>query len=352
MIQKKAMGDSHNFNRRVSYFEEAGRPLIEKPRCIFWEYLFLDKSSPLRSLLRHDTHVDFDAILGDIKITSRDSFQTGIASFVAESPITDVTSWLHAYGELLGLASVFGITDLHRENVLNIENRPRVIDIECLFWGAELPSETFLLSKNDFEWSKSIWASTPFRHLKTLSSPEVLQVLKGYDRVLEYMSLHAESLKKFFAKLDLGSYPVRLLIERTRDYRKAVDEAQYIQGMFLDEEVEQLERGDIPYFYGYSGQKQIYYFGPQQASLLLKARKPVVEEKLLRAFKMPKELLSSERLLRLKKQGIAEIVARLLNPKTLPFEEEGVKFFIEDSFLKISFKDLALQVKAHGASRG
>lgn len=353
VISKKALGDAHNFHRRVSYFEKAGEAFIEKPRCIFWEYLFLDKTSPLRCFLKNlKGDVDFDALLGDLKISTDDDFSTGVAQFVTETAITDETEWLSGYGELLGLVSVFGITDLHRENVLNIENRPRLIDIECLFWGAELPSETFLLSKNAFEWSKSVWLSTRFSGLRTLGVAEVVLILKGYRRLLDCMLQHCADLANFFATIPFRSHPLRVLIERTRDYRAAMEASEVSLNLFLEEELTQMRRGDIPYFYGFSGQQDIYFFESETRPKVLSSRKPLVEEKLRRAFKTPEELLNVERLMRLKKQGIVEIVVRLLNPESLPFSSSEIKMFIENGFLKIALEDLLLQVKYTGPARG
>lgn len=346
MIYSRAMGDAHNFNRRVSYFEEHGKGLLEKPRCMFWEYLFLDPNSSFRVFIRSlDNSVNFDKILGSVSISSQNNFSTGFAEFVKASSIIDANEWLRSYGELLAFVSAFGITDLHRENILNIENRPRLIDLECVFWGAELPSETFLLPKNDFDWSKSIWISTNFEGLNSLSGAQTESILLGYSSVLNCLNKYSDDLIHFFSTLPICHQPIRILIEPTRDYRNTMDNVEPSLDYILTEEAEQMLRGDIPYFFGFSGKREIYFYDTPDTKTVLRSRKPIIIEKLNRAFRTPEELLCRNRLLRLKKQGIVEIAVRLLDLETLPYKSTKGSFIFEDHYLKVLFEELALQVK-------
>src|SRR5690242_4955378 len=130
-----AIGDPHNFHLRVTLHEDQFGLFVQKPRTIYWEYLFLDHRSSFRKLLRSspkNSLIDFDNLLGNIHITSSDEFRTGFASHYQSIKPEINEVWFRRLGQLLGFVTIFGITDLHKNNVLASKNTFQLVDIECL----------------------------------------------------------------------------------------------------------------------------------------------------------------------------------------------------------------------------
>lgn len=323
-------GDQHNFGQRVSI---SATGLIYKPRCIYWEYLFFSPQSPLRKYLRYlssesKSLLDFDQILGDISIFSRSGFLEGEAEIV-ESILRPLDSRdLIQIGQLLGIAMVFGITDLHRGNLLITKLRAQIVDLECIFWDSQIPSETLLVPRNSIDWEKSFLGSIYGGGSEYFSEKLFFNFLSGFCEVMNFALKFGNNLKFFLQELDpyLRKYPIRILLRHTKQYYDYLKNEKAAE-QFFPEEIEQLERCDIPYFFGYSGQNTLCYYASPGVVKEVTNIPPRIRLKVRRAFCVPSTLVHRERLLKIYKQSVSEIVLRFIKIIEMPYKD---KLFIID----------------------
>lgn len=332
---------------------EGKEPLrLFKPRTVFWEYLFLDPTSPFRLFLNNlnqDTSLNFDHLLGRINVFSNDQYDSGEVSFFQCPTISPITcDWLNTYGQLLAFTSIFGITDLHSDNALVHSRGIQIVDIECLFWNIELPSETSLLPRTTEELKRCGLYFTGLVSLNSMTADEVKTILSGIEKIMVFFGRHLENIQNFFLQMEgeLRNHPIRILAKHTQEYRNYLDGRS--TRIFFNEEIEQLGRNDIPYFYGYIDSEDVYYFDTPSHVQKVQSRDSELDLKVRRAFKNPIELLSSERITRLHKQIIAEVTYRLLDFKDLPFESESFSVKSEDQYIKIKASKYLIQMKRKG----
>ncbi len=262
MVPRAPVGDSHNFGRRVTV--RANR--VAKPRAILWEWLVLCADSPLRALLRDASHEDdigpgaFD-FLPDLRFFPSRTEAGGEVQRVALEPLPRSSAasrrdLARVVGRALALFSWLGVSDLHWENlVVGLDPRGRVVfaplDVEMILADLSLPTETKLLPDADPEYA------------------DLCRHASGVRRVLPYLG---KPVAAVFAELPrLRETPIRVCLRSTGDYVRARSEP--IWPPLLDEESEQLARGDIPYFFRLYGQPGIHYYA--DASLRRTGRLPL-----------------------------------------------------------------------------
>ena len=267
----QALGDPHNFGKRVSLASEAE---IYKPRTLFWERLFLSSKSPLRTtvddlFLRTKARSPFLSV-PQLNFSVESADDGGKVERIALQPFSgkDLTeSFCDSVGRCLALLTALGIADLHQENIgLGISSDGQSIfmplDIESAFENYTLPSQTHILPSTNVV-PELCGLSNFVRLLNTefdfervlalcLGYLECLQVLIENDRVL------SESI---FAIEGLDRTPVRLFLRSTREYFGLLhNKAAPIEPPLFSSELEQLERGDIPYFFRFLSSHEILYY--------------------------------------------------------------------------------------------
>jgi hypothetical protein len=272
---RRPLGDSHNFGRRVRL--QGGR--IVKPRALLWEWLLLSADSPLRRLLDQAARQDelgddafgflptlrfyggLDARGGEVEQLRLDPLRS--RSKATRSALAGIV------GRSLALWSWLGVADLHWENlVLGTDRRGRVVfgplDIEMILAELSLPTETKLLPDADPEYAVICQHAAGVRRVlpylgKPVEVGDLLTMAAAYRATLELLDRHSGALAKLFASLPgLRETPLRVLLRGTAEY---VNAGPATWPPLLEAEAEQLERGDIPYFFRLYGRPGLHYFG-------------------------------------------------------------------------------------------
>lgn len=273
---RAALGDSHNFGRRVSFV--AGR--VVKPRAVLWEWALLGRDSPIRALLdelaeREGAGGLFSFLPSLRFFPSRDSAAGG-----GEVERVTLEPWpfrssarrlelAEIVGRLLALSSWLGLSDLHWENlVLGVDRHERTVfgplDIEMIFAVLSLPTETKLLPDPDPEYAQVCRHASGVRRAlpylgKPIQAEHLVALASAYRRVLELLDRHASAIARAFLALPgLHETPIRICLRGTDDYVRARSEPLWPP--LLPAEVEQLERGDIPYFFRFYDRPGIRYY--------------------------------------------------------------------------------------------
>ena len=155
---KRILGDPHCGQKQVFLVNNY---LIYKPRSIYWEWLFLGKESIFIKELKLSVSNKgnflitlWDQVLPSLDFYPKDSkYSSGYVEYQKCKPINsaiDNEVFWESCGAVIALVSLFGITDLHRENMLigkNTENKLVFgpIDIECIFNSFTSLTQTHLL---------------------------------------------------------------------------------------------------------------------------------------------------------------------------------------------------------------
>lgn len=270
---RRIQGDSHNFGRRVS----VGTRWVNKPRTVFWEWLVLGIDSPLRRVLREVA--EQDGLGGDIfaflpELRFRRSRLAGEVERLRVEPLgrlsaADKRELAAAFGRSLALFSWLGVADLHWENLaLGRAAHGRVLfaplDIEIALSDLGLPTETKLLPDVDPEYAAICRHAAGARRIlpylgKPLPGPLLLEMAEAYLEALALLERHRVRIARAIAGAKgFSRAPIRVCLRGTGEYVLA--RSVPIFPPLLDAEFEQLERGDIPYFFRWYGRPGIHWF--------------------------------------------------------------------------------------------
>ncbi|MGB0452631.1 MAG: hypothetical protein ACPGJV_02870 [Bacteriovoracaceae bacterium] len=256
---QKTFGDRHNFGRQVT---RQGPDQILKPRSVFWEYLFLSGKSPLRiyinEIFKNSNKTSPFQSIPDLEVTfSGDEIYSGSLTYLPlESTFsTDVPlSQYESLGAIVALLSWFGIGDLHLENIIISNSKDSLVvfplDIESIFNDYILPSQTRLIPD-----SQKTFNNFGLQCLNEISDLDftteaVCAMTHGYVSSIETLNDYELQIYQTLNSLqDIENCPIRVIIRETKSYRDAVLNNNF--STFMPFEVEQLSRGDIPYFFSF-----------------------------------------------------------------------------------------------------
>jgi hypothetical protein len=268
-------GDSHHFGRRVRVLARR----VEKPRSVFWEWLVLGRESPLRRLLMREAERDalgagaFD-FLPALRFGRSRSGVGGWVERVELAPLGRLAqgekgALAGVTGRLLALSAWLGIADLHWENlVLGRGGRGELVfaplDIEIMLSELSLPTETKLLPDADPEivavcrHAAGVRRVLPFLG-KPVAGPELVRMAAAYRTTLAFLGRHSIAIAGAIEGAPgFRAAPIRVCLRGTGDYVLAESAPPWPP--LLDAELEQLERGDIPYFFRLYGRPGIHYY--------------------------------------------------------------------------------------------
>jgi hypothetical protein len=275
MTRRTALGDSHNFGRRVSL----RGAWVEKPRAVFWEWLVLCAESPLRRLLASlatendlgGSAFDFLPALRFSGIASRDG---GKVEKLELEPLARLSArerqeLATITGRALALFSWLGVSDLHWENLALGRSTGGTIvfaplDIESILSDLSLPTETKLLPDPDPEYAAVCRHAAGIRRLlpylgKPLDPALLGPMVDGYVTMLAFLERSARAVARLLAALpEVKTSPIRVCLRGTDEYVRSRSVPPWPP--LLDAEAEQLERGDIPYFFRLYGRRGIRYY--------------------------------------------------------------------------------------------
>jgi hypothetical protein len=270
-----SLGDSHNFGRRVVL--RGGR--VRKPRTVFWEWLVLSDESPLRRLLAAKAARDAlgpgaFAFLPTLRFFGPSARDAGEVERVTLEPLgklggEDRRDLAAAAGRGLALFSWLGVSDLHWENLMLGRGRDGSIvfaplDIESVLSDLSLPTETKLLPDPDPEYAAVCRHACGVRRLlpflgKPVEAASLGTMVGAYFSMLTFLDRNATAVAKVLsAERGLRTAPIRVCLRGTDEYVRSRSVPPWPP--LLDAEAEQLERGDIPYFFRLYGQPGIRYY--------------------------------------------------------------------------------------------
>ncbi|HMN67818.1 MAG TPA: hypothetical protein PKC28_04690, partial [Bdellovibrionales bacterium] len=136
---------------------------------------------------------------------------------------------------------------------------------------------------------------------------------------------------------DLSCTPVRILLRNSREYATASD--------LIPAEAAQVSRGDVPYFFGFLGQKSIFYHSTTaELDVVELGSQETMLKKQAVSFCPPFEILSKERL-------IANIKLALLQLTKIALREskrsklDGARFHASQSLTEIRFESKMFKLR-------
>jgi hypothetical protein len=272
------LGDAHNFGRRVRLDGDH----VVKPRTLLWEWLLLSGRSPLRRRLdalaeREGLGRDAFGFLPDLRFSSPHAREGGAVERVDLAPLSarsakskrDLAALV---GRALALFSWLGLSDLHWENlVLGVDARGRAVfaplDVEMILADLSLPTETKLLPDADPEVADICQHASGVRRVlpwlgKPVPAEHLVAMASAYRGTLQLLDRHAPAIAEVFTALPaLRETPIRVLLRGTDAYVRAASTPPWPP--LLDAEAEQLDRGDIPYFFRFYGRPGIHYYADE-----------------------------------------------------------------------------------------
>ncbi|HEY3499377.1 MAG TPA: hypothetical protein VGK73_32030 [Polyangiaceae bacterium] len=269
------LGDSHNFGRRVAVHGER----VHKPRTLFWEWLVLGADSPLRRRLDEIAAADGpdpDAFgfLPRLGFRSPKAERGGDVERIELEPLRVRSparrrELAQAVGRSLAFFGWFGVSDLHWENmVIGAGPDGRAVfaplDIELVLADYSSPVETRLLPAADPDYAAVYRHSAGVRRAlpylgKPVAATELVALVAAYHELLACLERHSRTIAEVLAgERATGSAPIRVCLRGTADYVLGKPEALWPP--LLDAELEQLARGDIPYFFRLFGRPGIHYY--------------------------------------------------------------------------------------------
>lgn len=161
-------------------------------------------------------------------------------------------------GAVIGLCAWLGLSDLHEDNFSYGRTQTgklicAPLDIECIFNDYSLPSQTHIIS------TKTAIESAGLTKLNIENAAEnstnfLACIIHGYFETLSFLEMNRKTVAKYFTKnKECYDWPVRVILRNTKKYLNAENSS------FIDAELEQLSRGDIPYFFR-TGKSLNYYY--------------------------------------------------------------------------------------------
>ncbi len=239
------VGDFHNFGRQVHCEVISGKNYYIKPRTVLWEYLLFSSQSPLKELLEDF----FSSNFYKFNIFSKDNFKTGYSEEIISNLLIENVKPEYL-GEFMGYCNFFGITDMTKENCIAQDDTIHLVDCECIF----SPEAKFLtnIGKNFKQYSQSIMPIKPFDG----SQKFILSFLQGYIDSWLALLTYREKIMEVFESLRalIEITPIRVLLKNTFEY------ASSKQDNFSIEDIIQLKRNDIPYYFSFLGTKDVLYY--------------------------------------------------------------------------------------------
>lgn len=251
------LADKHNFGQQVEKVQRGPDTWYRKPRTVYWEWLFFGKTSPLKPLF-NDTGENGNRPLADYFFnldTEVESTWSGYVKEVATENQAPTPEHFYAFGALIAYCYIFGIRDLHKQNVIMTKTHLQAVDAEVVFTALTLPHETLLLPfKNiDYEFA-GIGALVNSK--EELIQEQVEQIILGYWNLFSVAIRKMNEIDEALARLDFSNTPMRVIVRNTSEYRTLLDNPPTNT---LPSEVEQINRGDVPFYFKFIADKGLYW---------------------------------------------------------------------------------------------
>ena len=251
-------GDLHRFGKQVSFLHDD--QFVKKHRPTLIEHLFLDKRSPISP--------QFNAlgIFSNAHIESNNDWYGECENLspyiISENEIgKNLDFFFAAAGKLIATSTVFGLNDLHFENILFIKKNNQLaiipVDLEVIYYKFITSAECCLYpSIKVNEETCGLKRLIPFLTVEFLTTI-VDNTIEAWGEAVKLSPTVQEKL---------GDVPVRMIYRQSKFY------AQYLINKDINifkndpiaptqEEFFQMNHGDIPYFFSkFNDPKKILYF--------------------------------------------------------------------------------------------
>lgn len=342
------LGDLHNFGRRVERIEREGRLFFRKPRPIVGELFLLGRNSPIKKLIfsRLKNQQSMDAwnsifsIVGEPQFM-QDNWSEGCGEIeglvwleknelqeLKNSSNEFAENFAFSFGIILGYAFVMGIKDLHSENFVITKDGIHVVDGEIGFEGIRSIHETNIVGCDKitrfmsglslfFVFNKKIPDLENLTETDFCIPPNLFaEVLRGFLEAVDILDSVKEDLKKLLSDflIENESLPFRVLLRATYDYDAFMKYGEVPQIPFLESELTQMARGDIPYFFSTYEDRSIFYNADREGSkqvLRLPLLHPMWTALALKFRYDPELLLSENRFKTLRATGSIELMREI-----------------------------------------
>ncbi|MDD4976851.1 MAG: DUF4135 domain-containing protein, partial [Bacteriovorax sp.] len=253
----KIDADLHNFGQHVTQIERASEIYFQKPRPIYWEWFFFGKNSPIKNIFGPKTaKVLFNL---DVHLESDDC---GFSKQIVEAEEgNDQSSHAYNLGILIAYCYLFGIRDLHKGNVVRREAHLQVIDAEVVLSKILLPHETLILPFK-ITTTDDCAAKKSFDNITVIGLESLKLILSGYfDLISNVLEKRGKLVSIFNDHRDkMFEVPIRHIMRDTVQYRKWQENQMAPAIPFCSDELKQLERGDIPYYFKFIGDSKLYAY--------------------------------------------------------------------------------------------
>jgi len=251
--------DRHNFGKCVERIERASGHWYRKPRSVYWEHLFFGQSSPINSFFNSagsNGDRPLSEYLFNLNVEVKNDW-LGFSEEVSRDEIPISIEHFYSFGVLVGYCYLLGIRDLHKYNLVVKKSHLQIIDAEVVLTNLILPNETILLPFREIPLDLSA-VSLLCGDLKKLSPHQVEKLFAGYFDVTTAILDSLDVVMPVLEHECQNQHPARVILKNTKQYR------DFLMGNgspsdYLPEELAQLDRGDIPYFFKYVGQTALHF---------------------------------------------------------------------------------------------
>ncbi len=251
--------DRHNFGKCVERIERASGHWYRKPRSLYWEHLFFGQCSPIKSFFNSavsNGDRPISEYLFNLNVEVKNDW-LGFSQEVSGDEIPVSIEHFYSFGVLVGYCYLLGIRDLHKYNLVVKKSHLQVIDAEVVLTNLILPNETILLPFREIPFDLSA-VSLLCNDLKKLSTYQIEKLFAGYFDVTTTILNSLDTIRSVLEHECQNQHPARVIIKNTKQYR------DYLMGNgsandYLPEELDQLDRGDIPYFFKFVGQTKLHF---------------------------------------------------------------------------------------------
>lgn len=259
--------DPHNFGR---YVTQVDSNYIHKPRSIFWEWLFLG-DSPLRTILESHPSEIFKSL--PLLCFNSENYNHGNVELCEVSSLESLSELnIIQAGAVIGLMSYFGITDLHKDNVVcgNINGRfvfgP--LDIETIFDNVRLPAQTLLLPSRLIDRNRcGTSALFDSQTTENLNPKVIFKLTFGFLSALDFLEANSSCFLEDIANFITKYNPViRRVLRPTKDYYSFAENQETVNSAMTPSELIQISRGDIPYYFKYTNTDEVYFYSNENLS--------------------------------------------------------------------------------------
>ncbi|MDC0980401.1 hypothetical protein OAQ84_01560 [Bdellovibrionales bacterium] len=316
--------------------------------------MFLSEDSLLRDFFNKTFHPNLNPFYTAPSLLFEDTEGGYTVTELIVEPIKQLTTiQCERVGHVIALSVFFGLGDLHTENVFTgVDSKGKFtffpIDIECLFDDLSLISQTLLVPTGNHP--AKIGGLHAIGNILSgqQQSNSIAAIIKGFQEQLDALEDNRTQIfQVIFSSIRNHEAPLRVIPRATNTYKSYLTgDLKTNELPFYPSEIQQLERGDIPYYFRYLNSPAIRFYSSKGS--------PTVAElsKQISIFNLPKPLIASKNGLSRtamspehRKASILQISRYLLSKNsTYKASYKGIKIHTEKNMIYINYQD-TLKIK-------